>query len=507
MKPSSELFDLIKSLSKSEKRFFKLSSSLQSGEKNYLKIFDVIEKQKEYNEETLKDAFAHEKFINHLPSEKNHLYKLILKSLRGFHSDNSVSSILKEEIKNVEILYKKALFKECGKFLRRAKKIAEAHEKFYYWFELLSWEKTLIEEDFEQGNFTIDLDKLIEEEKMVIEKLRNMAEYQMIFSRINYIFRSDGFVTKPEDVASVDSIANHHLILGKNTAISNSAAAMCYYIQGLCNATKRDYETAVTKFSKTKAILDKHYRIKQDVPQNYVRTLHNLIQCLIAINEFDRALELVEEMEGLIGTKSFKSYDIKVKVFSSAYTNRIAISYKQGAFQATLKIIDELIEGLSEYQHKLPKEQILIFNYNIGYVFFGAGLYRDSLKWINKILNDNESNLRQDIYGYTRLFNLIVHYELDNYDLLEYLMKSTTRQIKKNSNTEKIELAILKFLKRIIRMSDKAKKEEFIKFEKDLNELLDDYNQNAIQQYLNIHAWVRSKIDEVSFEEAVKSLQ
>ena len=57
MKPSSELFNLIKSLTKSEKRFFKLSSSLQSGEKNYLKIFDAIDEQDEYDEYALKDMF------------------------------------------------------------------------------------------------------------------------------------------------------------------------------------------------------------------------------------------------------------------------------------------------------------------------------------------------------------------------------------------------------------------------------------------------------------------
>ncbi len=112
MKPSNELFDLVKSLTKSEKRFFKLSSSLQSGEKNYLKIFDVIDKQNEYNENAIKDQFAGETFIKHFPSEKNHLYKLILKSLRSYHSDNSISSVLKQEIKNIEILYNKALFKE-----------------------------------------------------------------------------------------------------------------------------------------------------------------------------------------------------------------------------------------------------------------------------------------------------------------------------------------------------------------------------------------------------------
>ncbi len=77
MKPSEELFNLIKSLSKSEKRFFKLSSSLQSGEKNYLKIFDAIDDQSVYDEHALKESFKNEKFIKHFPSEKNHLYKLI----------------------------------------------------------------------------------------------------------------------------------------------------------------------------------------------------------------------------------------------------------------------------------------------------------------------------------------------------------------------------------------------------------------------------------------------
>ncbi|MGV6862373.1 MAG: hypothetical protein ACWA41_11415, partial [Putridiphycobacter sp.] len=140
MKPSNELFDLISSLSKSEKRFFKLNSSLQSGEKNYLKLFDYIEKHSTYDEAALKKHFQYEKFIKHLPSEKNHLYKLILKSLRAYYADHSIKSQLKQEIKNVEILYQKALYKECNKFLKRAKKVAIEYEKFYYSFELINWE-------------------------------------------------------------------------------------------------------------------------------------------------------------------------------------------------------------------------------------------------------------------------------------------------------------------------------------------------------------------------------
>ena len=125
MKPGTELFDLIRSLTKSEKRFFKLHSTLQSGTKNYMRLFEAIDRQKNYDEDELRRVFAGETFIRHLPSEKNHLYKLVLKALRAFHAEATVSGTLKIAIKNIEILYDKALYAEASRTLRRAKRIAK----------------------------------------------------------------------------------------------------------------------------------------------------------------------------------------------------------------------------------------------------------------------------------------------------------------------------------------------------------------------------------------------
>lgn len=269
MKPSAELHRLIKSLSKSEKRFFKLNSSLQSGDKNYLKIFDFIEKQKNYDEYELKDYFKDERFIKHLPSEKNHLYRLILKSLRAYYSDQSVSSQLKQEIKNIDILYRKALYKECSKFVKRAKNLAREYEKFYYLFELINWEKRLLEEAYESGIFTINLDDLIQEEREVLEKLQNLAEYHVLYSRINYVFRSGGFTRNEQEREIVNEIEDYHLIKGKNTALSTRATTICYYIKGVCSASKRDYENALIFFRKAKSVMELRNKIRDDLQTLY----------------------------------------------------------------------------------------------------------------------------------------------------------------------------------------------------------------------------------------------
>ena len=504
MKPSTELFNLIKSLTKSEKRFFKLNSSLQTGEKNYLKIFDYVEKQKKYDEEELKKHFKGETFVKHLPSEKNHLYKLLLKSLRSYYSDRTVSSQLKQEIKNVEILYKKALYKECNKFVKRAKAVAEKYEKFYYLFELINWEKKLLEEAYESGIFSKDLDKLIEEETLVIEKLRNLAEYHILYSKINYIFRSGGFTRNEKERKVVAEIADYHLIKGKNTAISTRATTICYYIKGLCAASIRDYEDALVNFKKSKSVMDAHPHIKDDLQTRYIHTLSFLMTCYIDTHKFDRAEEVVQQLKALETKKPYSSLDASVRLFTSIYIGQMQLYNRQGEFMKTLNLIPKIEAKTAEYGDKVNKEKLLLFTYNTAYAYFGIGEYRKALKYINEVLNDNEKMLRQDIYSFARIFNLVIHFELNNYDFLEYDMKSTARYLNKQDKDYKVEQLFMRQMRTLARADGPDRKKLFKKFRSELEDLLKIDRENVILEYFDLRAWINSKIEGNNLSEAIK---
>lgn len=505
MKPSTELFDLIKSLSKSEKRFFKLSSSLQTGDKNYLKIFDAIDKQKTYDEEALKDQFRDETFVKHFPSEKNHLYKLILKSLRSYHSDSSISSILKQELKNVEILYKKALYKECNKFLARAKKLARDHEKFYFLYECITWEKQLLEQAYESGKFDKDLDALVHEEEHVIAQLRNLAEYHVLYSKINYVFRRNGFARNERQKATVTEVADHPLIKGKNTALSSRAATICYYVQGLCHVTNREHDLAFKKFQRVQEIMDDNPKIKADIANRYVRTLSHLLFSYLDNNDFDRCLEMIDEMRALPKQNGFDSEDVKVQIFTSTYTAELVVRDRLGDYENAIALADDIEKNLEAFGQKVNKEQEIVFYYNIANVYFGAGNYRNSLKWINLLLNDNEQQLRQDIYIFARIMNLIIHFELGNTDLLEYLLKSTTRYLNKRKKDYEAESVILKYLKKLPKLVyEDDLVGHFESMRTDLNKLFKEHRERVVLDYFDFNAWLDSKIDGVTFAEAAK---
>ena len=505
MKPSTELHSLIKSLTKSEKRFFKLNSSLQSGDKNYLKIFDFVEKQKKYNEDELKTVFKDEIFIKHLPSEKNHLYRLILKSLRAYYSDQSVSSQLKQEIKNIDILNRKALYKECSKFVKRAKQLAEEYEKFYYWFEFINWERRLLEEAYESGVFTNNLDALISEEQGVVDKLRNLAEYQVLYSRINYIFKSGGFTRNEQEREIVNEIENHHLIRGKNTALSMRATTICYYIKGVCSASKRDYEDALIFFRKSKSVMDRNSKIRDDLQQRYIATLNFLMLCYIDTYDFKSAESVVAEIKTLKGKKAFSALGSKVRIFTSTSIGELQLNNRKGQFKNAIALVPEIAAGLDLFEEKINKEKQLLFTYNIAYANFGMEDYRSALKAINEVLNDNEKQLRQDIYSFSRIFNLIIHFELQNLDFLEYDLKSAARYLNKHPKDYQMEKLFISHIKLLSREEDPiAQKEIFVKFNVKLMELMKIDKENVILEYFDILAWTDSKINNISFAEAVQ---
>ncbi|MEX1191024.1 MAG: hypothetical protein WEA99_03560 [Brumimicrobium sp.] len=506
MKPSRELFVLIKSLTKSEKRFFKLSSAIQTGDKNYLKIFDFIDDQEDYDERRVKLHFKNETFVKHFPSEKNHLYKLILKSLRSFYSEQSVSSILKEELKNIEILYSKALYKECKKFLKRAKKIAKENEKFYFLFELISWEKRLTEESYESGDFDVDLNKIIEEESLVVDKLRNLAEYHILYSRINAIFRSGGFTRNKHERETVRKISDNYLIKGKNTAISTRAASICYYIKGLCAAANRDFSDSYTFFNRTKEILDNNPKIKQDLGKRYILTLFHLMRSYMDDKDFVMAQEMIDYIKSMRDKKGFNSIDLSIKILSISIIDQMNLFNQQGEFKNALHVYEESEPERRGLFQKASKEQRIKLSYTAAYTYFGVQEYKQALAIINEILNDNEQNLRQDLYSFARIMNLMVHFELENYDLLEYSSNATLRYLNKTERDYDIEAFFVKQIKKIAKgiIKNEDSNLMFKELEEALLKMLKNYNERVILDYIDILSWVRSKFNRIGFEEALK---
>ncbi|TXB65367.1 hypothetical protein FRY74_08060 [Vicingus serpentipes] len=506
MKPSTELFQLIKSLSKSEKRYFKLTSSLQSGEKNYMKLFDAIEEQTEYDEDAIKNKFKTETFIKHLPSEKNHLYNLILKSLRGFYADNSAASILQEQLRNIELLYNKALYKECTKYIKKAKSIAYQYEKFYFLLDLIDWEKKLIEESYSRGVFNSNLTELVKEEGECIEKLNNLAEYQKLYSKINYAIRNKGFTRTVEEEEIIEEITNHPLIKGKKTALSTKAATACYSIKGMCASTNGNFEETNNNFKKVIKIMEDNPSIMKELPKRYIKALNSLMYYNLDTNDYDTCFETINKIKSLKTATGFESIDSQLSLFTLPYNAELITNLNLGNYDTAVNdVLPKILDGIELYQGKLSIEDEILFYYNISRAYFGNEDYKNALKYINKVLNSNENMLRQDIFTFAQLINLIIHYELGNIDLLEYTIKSVKRFITKKETDHQFETVFLKNMSKLIKVKNPDDLTKTIEnFRKELNKVTQDPYQKVALKYFDFIAWLDTKLLKKTYSELIQ---
>lgn len=502
MKPSKELFYLIQSLTKSEKRYFKLMSSLQTGDKNYMKLFDCIEGMEDYDEEEVKEKLKGEKFIKHLPSEKNHLYKLILKSLRSFYSDNSAASILQENLRNIELLFNKALYAECFKHIQRAKAIAYSYEKFYFLLDLIDWEKKLIEEAFLDNKFKVNMESLIEEETDCLEKLRNIAEYQKLYSKINFIIRKSGFARNIEGSDEIKNIANHPLIVKKGTAHSIKAATACLSIKGLCAVTEQNLKVAYENFSRVVKIMEDNPSIMQELPKRYIRALNSLMYVHLGKGEWKETFELIDKMKSLSSKQAFQSMDIQLKLFSIPFNAELNVYIRMRDYSKAAKIvIPKVIEGLQRFRGKINKEEEMLFYYNIARIYFFTDDLKNALRYINLVLNESKPGLRDDVYSFARLVNLVIHFELNNIELLEYNIKSTKRFLTVSKRDFKLETVFLTEMRKLVKSKNLEKqKAQFINFRENLLKVFKEHpNEKIALDYFNFILWLDSKIQNKSY--------
>ncbi|HEY6902267.1 MAG TPA: hypothetical protein VI233_16535, partial [Puia sp.] len=141
---SDALFQLIKSLEKSEKRNFKLYITRNSASEDLksIQLFDALDKMEEYDEAQLLNKNKNLRKAQ-LSNAKAHLYREILSSLRLIRHEENIDIQLHEQLDYARILYNKGLYLQSLKTLDRIKELARANNQVTYQLQALFFEKTI----------------------------------------------------------------------------------------------------------------------------------------------------------------------------------------------------------------------------------------------------------------------------------------------------------------------------------------------------------------------------
>ena len=179
---------------------------------------------------------------------------------------------------------------------------------------------------------------------------------------------------------------------------------------------------------------------------------------------------------------------------------------QQGLFEKALQLVPEVQEFIVDSKEKISPESRLLFEFNFGYFFFVVGNYKKSLYWLSKVLNEPDKKLRQDIQDLSKLLFLMVHFELENYELIDQTIRSAAFNkyvaVKKISRSEDI---AIHFFKKVLKAFENHDLKNHLKdFQKQLNFISKPEEESSITRDVDLQTWVNCKVAHTNFSEAMR---
>jgi tetratricopeptide (TPR) repeat protein len=479
MTKKGNLFFLIKSLTKSEKRYFKIFCFTQKVSNNYLQLFEAIDQQEEFDEAAIKQQFEGQSFTKQLHVTKNYLNKLILKSLRNYHANISKKAQLKDILRNVEILFLKELYDQCHYELLRAEKIARTYDRLADLLEVLHWKKRLIL--VTRGNDTEALTELTTEEASVIEELGVINDYWEITNSIMSHMgdKEERLLEQPcfrRDVSTATipaEVLRHHILYTYYT-INNKA------------------ELGLTKLKELMELLEQRPEVIKDDPGPYTTALNNQIGSLVFMRRYDEVATLLDKVKGVPERYQLHSESLfTIRLRLRVYNIELELYRDTEQWEKGKILILEIKDYLKKHHRAVSQEYFIKFWYQFANIYFMCRAYTEALKWVNELIATNFKDKRKDLQRYARLLNLMIHFELGNTFVLKYGVDSTRRFLNKHEELKTLEQIVLRFFSRICRVPETEFPELFQYLYSDLLEGDQPLATANVLDYLNFDYWIK----------------
>ena len=499
------LFELIKSLTKSEKRHFRMfvNRSGNSEDVKFVKLFDAMDCLKSYDDKVILGkvkSIKKEQFSN----QKANLFKQILASLRHFHISHNTDMQLRESLDHAKLLYNKGFYRQALKILDRAKTQAKDTKHHALALLIMEFEK-MIESQHITRSIESRAGELTNEVNQTSQILLSTHQLSNLTLNLYSLFLQKGYAKNETDFNEVSAYF-------KANFPSVELSSLSFYEQMYYHQSHVWYNNIVQNFPNSykhsRALVDLFKQNEDMINKQtalFIKSYSNLLTALFQLQYYSAFCEVLSEVEGLSKDKSIvKDLNTEVLIFKFLWVSKINKAFMEGNFEEGTQMVPKLLKKLSEYEGKIDPERVLLFYYKIATLYFGCGNNRKAIFYLNKIVYFKDVSLREDIHCFARILNLIAHFE-DGQDFhLEYQIKSTFHFIGKMNDQQAVQKEIFNFLRKTGKIKPDELKQEF----QILYDRLAVLNENLYERrpflYLDILSWLKSKIENRPVQEVVQ---
>lgn len=503
MLKSTALIRLINSMSKSEKRNFKLNSQKSGeGEKLYVRLFDYLVKYRKFDDHHIITKIPEIKKAQ-LSNMRATLSKALLRSLRDINKEIYPEIKARERFDFAKVLYAKGQYRESLNMLQMVKKMAQEIQLKPLEYLAISFEKQ-IESQHVTKSMSSKAYQLATESNAIIEKLELTNELSNLSLLLYARYLENGYVKNELEYQELNKYFYSLLPIVEIEKLDFYQKLNFYQAHVWFYHMAQDFLNYYRFAQKWVNLFDEYPAMRGPGTVLYIKGMHNVLNALFMADKRKQFRENIEKLLQFNSDEKLRlSVNEKGQLQLFKYTHGINSIFMSADYAYGAAFVRDLVKTIEDMEYPWDPSRIMVFNYKIACIYFGNGDYNNTITFLNKVENTYQARLKVDIQCFSRVLNLIAHYDLGNDILVSYKIKSVFRFLLKMGELEKVQMEIFRFIRRTPNMKRESIIEEFRKLREKLAAIETERFEKRPFLYLDIISWLDSKINKVSMVEAI----
>ena len=494
-----ETHELIRSLSRTEKRYFKLYTRFQQGDKSYSKLFDIIDKQIKFDEKIILQKFLSKNKVTNFPAVKKYLFDQIIASVKSYGAYKDVDSVHTDMIETYKVLQYKGLHGQSGRLLKKIKTITLKDDAFIRHFYVLLME--YLREMFNTDDPGINkVHQVLEEKKKVFSIIENYTMVGDPFSYQRLYLRKKLYCRTKKEKDELTKLMMPVLKTKETDMMSQTAL-------GLRSMGLVDYYMAIGKPSKafevSKAYLDWrkkegwHRKVSSDI---LIESQQHLWLC-VRSGIFEGFVENLRQLKTL--NDSVTNKQLFMLGYERWYNYSFIYYNRTGQFTEAQKFIEKEKTTMSTAGNDFSMKAKIMLWYFTAYNNYALKNYREALKMIQKIMNTTNEDMEE--FSFAKLLLMFIHYDLKNYELLEYQVRSYQRLMQRTDRLYKCEKVLLDFFDTVSGAdTNKIRQQQLDDLKKKVTKLFKTYYERGLSFYFDLESWINSQLTGKDFAQLIQ---
>jgi hypothetical protein len=488
------LFVLVKSLTKSEKRQFRLYVGRMGSNEDskFLNLFQLLDKMNKYDEKIILNKGIVTK--QQLSNLKAHLYKQILISLRMNPVHKNIRIQIREQLDFATILYQKGLYKQSLKVLEKAKLLALKNEEKYSAYDIVELEK-VIESQYITRSLSNRTETLIAQAEQLRTQNNLTTQLSNLSLQLYERLIKAGYAKSDEEFREITQFFFEHLPklnyeeLGFREKLWYFKAHLWY------SFLTQDFLSAYRYASKWVEMFEESPSRIEIHPVFYLKGNNYLMESLSLIKYPSKFKETLQQMMHRIRSEDFpKNDNLSALSFQFFFSNKLNFHFLEGSFEEALIVIPEIKKGIKDYNNQIDPHHIMMFYYKIACVYFGTEDYENCIVFLDKIISNKSLKMREDLLCFSRVLNIFAHYEAGFDYHLETHLRETYKFLIKMNDLHEVQKAMIRFVRGLGDIYPHELKAAFKELYNELKQYENDPYERRSFLYLDVLSWLESKI-------------